>query len=251
MLNGSHSLTAVARDTSGNTRTSTAVSVTAANPVVPARPPRRVRARRDVRHVRGRLVRRDARTARTVGTTWTAGTFGNAAAFDGISDRIDLPALGTFYKTGFTLEAWVQEVLGEEGRRRARQLVGCTVGRADDLGRPHGRPLLPDARQRQPRRTISTRAARRPSASGSTSPRPTTARPRASTSTASRWRARALRRQRRQHEHLAPRRLRDDAVRLLRRPARQRPHLRPRPRRRPRSPSTWRPGSSRRRRPPS
>ena len=68
--------------------------------------------------------------------------------------------------------------------------VGEPVGRADDLGRPPGRALLPDARQHESLATTSTRAGRRPSASGSTSRRPTTARPRASTSAASRWRAR-------------------------------------------------------------
>ena len=48
--------------------------------------------------------------------------------FDGVSDRIDLPALGTFYTTGFTYEAWVRKqtakkdvaVLGSWTGERAR-----------------------------------------------------------------------------------------------------------------------------------
>jgi len=42
------------------------------------------------------------------GASWTAGKFGSAASLNGSSARVDLPALGTFYKTGFTLEAWVK-----------------------------------------------------------------------------------------------------------------------------------------------
>ena len=45
----------------------------------------------------------------TSGTTWTTGVYGNAASFDGTSDRINLPALGTFYNAGFTYEAWVRK----------------------------------------------------------------------------------------------------------------------------------------------
>src|SRR5215218_9707086 len=48
------------------------------------------------------------RNGTIVGATWTTGKFGSALSFDGASARVDLPALGTFYKTGFTLEAWVK-----------------------------------------------------------------------------------------------------------------------------------------------
>ena len=41
------------------------------------------------------------------GAGWGAGKTGSAVSLDGIDDRIDLPALGTFYNTAFTLEAWV------------------------------------------------------------------------------------------------------------------------------------------------
>src|SRR5689334_12223396 len=44
-----------------------------------------------------------------VSSTWTAGKYGSALSFNGTSSRVTLPALGTFYKTGFTLEAWVKK----------------------------------------------------------------------------------------------------------------------------------------------
>src|SRR3954463_8230769 len=44
-----------------------------------------------------------------VGASWTPGKYGSALNFNGTSSRVDLPQLGTFYKTGFTLEAWVNK----------------------------------------------------------------------------------------------------------------------------------------------
>ncbi len=108
VLNGARNLTAVARDPSGNTRTSTAVSVTAANPIAMAG----LRAAYPLDETSGTAAADwsgASQNGTTVGSTWTAGTFGNAASFDGVNDRIDLPALGTFYKTGFTYEAWVRK----------------------------------------------------------------------------------------------------------------------------------------------
>src|SRR5688572_1590004 len=49
------------------------------------------------------------RSGSIVDATWTTGRYGSALSFDGVSSRVDLPALGTFYKTGFTLEAWVKK----------------------------------------------------------------------------------------------------------------------------------------------
>jgi hypothetical protein len=43
------------------------------------------------------------------GTIWAPGRFGYGLSFDGADDRVALPALGTFYDTGFTLEAWVRK----------------------------------------------------------------------------------------------------------------------------------------------
>ena len=44
-----------------------------------------------------------------VGAAWTTGKHGTALSFNGTSSRVDLPALGTFYKSGFTFEAWVRK----------------------------------------------------------------------------------------------------------------------------------------------
>ena len=147
-----------------------------ASPTGSTRPPARLAADSSGNNVTGTAV----------GTTWTTGRFGGGASFDGVSDRIDLPALGTFYN----VRLHVRGVGAQADRRRRTSPCSAswTGQRADDLGRPHRRPLPPHAR-RQHRARTSTPAARRTSASGSTSPRRTTGRPRASTSTASRWRA--------------------------------------------------------------
>jgi hypothetical protein len=42
------------------------------------------------------------------GASWSAGRFGNGLTLDGVSGRVELPGLGTFYDNGFTLEAWVK-----------------------------------------------------------------------------------------------------------------------------------------------
>ena len=147
-------------------------------------------ARRRTASTRGRARPRPTRPGTTrperSSTPWTAGHFGGAVSLNGTSAEVDPPALGTFYKTGFTYEAWVLQAV-VQGRRRRRRHLGRS--RPDDLGRPHHRPLPADAR-RHASATTSTPGARPPSASGSTSRRPTTARSRGSTSTASRWRAR-------------------------------------------------------------
>ena len=44
------------------------------------------------------------------GASWTgAGRHGGALAFDGIDDHVSLGALGTFYQSAFTLQAWVRK----------------------------------------------------------------------------------------------------------------------------------------------
>src|SRR5688572_17807364 len=48
-----------------------------------------------------------------VGGTWAPGRYGGALSFDGTNDYVGLPALGTFYNSGFTLEAWVQKATGK------------------------------------------------------------------------------------------------------------------------------------------
>src|SRR3954452_24888239 len=51
----------------------------------------------------------NGKSGTVVGGTWVAGRFGSALSFDGTRSRVDLPALGTFYKAGFTLEGWVKK----------------------------------------------------------------------------------------------------------------------------------------------
>jgi hypothetical protein len=109
-LNGSHTLTAVARDSSGNTRVSAPVSVTVSNAGVS---PVGLRAAYGLDQGSGTLAFDSSgnnATGTLVGAGWTtAGRFGGALSLNGTSGEVDLPALGTFYKSGFTLEAWVQK----------------------------------------------------------------------------------------------------------------------------------------------
>jgi chitodextrinase len=108
-VNGSHALSAVARDTSGNTRTSSSVSVTVSNTGASTDGLRVAYALNETSGTLATDSSGNNLTATTVGTTWTSGQFGGAASFDGVSDRVDVPALGTFYTSGFTYEAWVRK----------------------------------------------------------------------------------------------------------------------------------------------
>ena len=45
----------------------------------------------------------------------TSGHSGGALSFNGNNAYVDLPALGTFYKTGFTMEAWVKKDTANKG----------------------------------------------------------------------------------------------------------------------------------------
>jgi hypothetical protein len=109
-LNGSHSLTAIARDSSGNTTVSAPVSVTVGNPGVS---PVGLRAAYGLDQGSGTLAPDSSgnnATGTLVGAGWSAaGRFGGALSLNGTSGEVDLPGLGTFYKSGFTLEAWVRK----------------------------------------------------------------------------------------------------------------------------------------------
>jgi len=107
--NGPHTLTAVARDGSGNTTTSTAISVSVTNsmPFVPG-----LVASYALDDGSGSTATDSSGAGHpgtVVGGTWVPGKYGAALLLNGTSDRVDLPPLGTFYKTGFTLEAWVNK----------------------------------------------------------------------------------------------------------------------------------------------
>ena len=127
-LNGSHALTAVARDTSGNLTTSGTVTVTVSNSDVTSTG---LKAAYGLDETSGTVAADSSDShlnATTVGSTWVAGHFGNAASLDGVNDRIDVPALGTFYKTAFTLEAWV--------RKQGANKDVAVVGSWDSSGGP-------------------------------------------------------------------------------------------------------------------
>jgi len=72
----------------------------------------------------------NGRTGTISGAAWTSGRYGPALDFDGVDDRVNLPPLGTFYKTGFTLEAWA--------KKRTTKLDAAIAGTwiAKDAGGP-------------------------------------------------------------------------------------------------------------------
>ena len=60
------------------------------------------------------------------GASWTSsGRHGGALSFDGVGDHVSLGALGTFYQSGFTLQAWVQK---QSETRNDAAVVGSWSG---------------------------------------------------------------------------------------------------------------------------
>jgi chitodextrinase len=107
--NGPHTLTAVARDAAGNTTTSTVVNVSVnnLNPFVPG-----LVAAYSLDDSAGTVASDTSgggHPGTLVGGTWVPGKYGSAVSLNGTGDHVDLQPLGTFYKTGFTLEAWVKK----------------------------------------------------------------------------------------------------------------------------------------------
>jgi fibronectin type 3 domain-containing protein len=110
-LNGSHALTAVARDTTGAQATSAPIAVTVNNTGV-STAGLQAAYNFDNGPVGSAFVDSSGnfRTATLVSGDWTsAGRYGGAVSLNGVNGEVDPPALGTFYKTGFTLEAWVDK----------------------------------------------------------------------------------------------------------------------------------------------
>ena len=125
-INGSHSLTAVARDLTGNTTTSTAVNVTVSNtgPVLGL-----VGAYGfDEASGTTALDQSGQTNNGTIsGATWTAsGKYGGALTFDGSSNLVTVPdAASLDLTTGMTAEAWVQPTaLGNTWRTVAFKETG-------------------------------------------------------------------------------------------------------------------------------
>jgi chitodextrinase len=127
---GSHTLTAVARDPSGNTTTSAPVTVTVAAPPAGSGPLAAYSFDDGAGTVAGDATGH-GKQGTISGATWATGKYGSALSFDGANDRVDLPSLGVFYKAGFTLEAWVNK----SGAKKDVAVVGT-------WNYPQGGPML-------------------------------------------------------------------------------------------------------------
>ena len=124
------------------------------------------------------------------GATWAGGHDGGALSFNGSSASVDLGALGTFYQSGFTLEAWLQKATTKKdvGVLGTWTRSGGPMIWIDHIVGDYQLTLGASASS-----TTSTPATLPASGSGSTWPRPSTAARPGSTSTAPRSRAAASR----------------------------------------------------------
>ncbi|MEV4314353.1 LamG-like jellyroll fold domain-containing protein [Actinocrispum sp. NPDC049592] len=107
VANGSHTLTAVARDSAGNTTTSAGVTVTVNNTVAPSL----IAAYNFDEGVGNSLTDRTGRnhTGTIAGATWTTGNTGGALSFNGTSDMVTVADANDLDLTSaMTLEAWVR-----------------------------------------------------------------------------------------------------------------------------------------------
>ena len=109
-LNSTHTLTAVAQDSSGNHTTSAPITVTASNGGVSGAALRAAYGLDDGTGTNALDSSGNNKTGTLIGGTWTSsGRFGGAVSLSGAGSEVDLPALGNFYKSAFTLEAWVNK----------------------------------------------------------------------------------------------------------------------------------------------
>ena len=227
-LNGAHTLRAVARDTASATATSAPIAVNVSNAGVSTAGLQAAYSFDDQIGTAFVDASGNFRTATLTGGDWTsAGRYGGAVSLSGSNAEVDPPALGTFYKTGFTLEAWVYKqtskvdvgVVGswngggpmiwvDHVTGHYRLTLGGSFGNYLDSGRS---PAV--GRWQHVAATYDGSVARFyvDGVLGSELD---------------------LHRRRRQLEHLADRRLRRARGRLLRRPDRRRPDLQPRAHRR-------------------
>src|SRR6185295_450507 len=117
---GTHTLTAVARDPSGNQATSAPVTVTVLAPPAGSGPIAAYSFGDGAGTTAGDATG-NGNMGTIVNATWTAnGKYGSALDFNGTNARVDLPKLGVFFKAGFTLEAWVKK----SGSKKDVAIVG-------------------------------------------------------------------------------------------------------------------------------
>jgi hypothetical protein len=122
-VNGAHSVTAVARDSAGNTTTSSAAAVTVTNPAVSSAGLRAAYGLDDGSGTAVRDSSENHKSGTLTGGWTTGGRFGGAVSLNGTTGAVDLPAFGTFYKTGLTYEAWVFK----QSSKRDVAIVGSWV----------------------------------------------------------------------------------------------------------------------------
>jgi chitodextrinase len=119
--NGSHTLTAVARDASNNTTTSASVTVTVSNVAPP--PPTGLVAAYSFDAGSGTTatdVSGNGNTGTIANATWTTGKFGGALSFNGTNAWVTVPDSSSLHlSSGMTLEAWVNPSALGSGWRTA------------------------------------------------------------------------------------------------------------------------------------
>jgi YD repeat-containing protein len=147
--NGSHTLTAIARDAAGNTTTATTVTVTVSNATPPPPAPGGLVAAFGFNEGTGTTVA-DASGNGNGGTisgaTWTlAGKFGAALSYNGVNNMVTVADANSLdLTTGMTLEAWVNpSELGAIWRtaiikEAGTQLAYALYGHATDTSQPSG-----------------------------------------------------------------------------------------------------------------
>ncbi|MDP9491802.1 MAG: Ig-like domain-containing protein, partial [Actinomycetota bacterium] len=109
-INGSHAVTARARDASDNLRTSAEVNVTVTNTGSPPAPGLVASYGFDEGSGGSAAdITGNGNLGTLNGPTWTIGRFGQALNFDGVNDRVSVPDSNLLdLTTGMTLEAWVK-----------------------------------------------------------------------------------------------------------------------------------------------
>ncbi|HET9674929.1 MAG TPA: LamG-like jellyroll fold domain-containing protein [Gaiellaceae bacterium] len=110
VANGSHTLTAVARDSAGQTTTSAAVTVTVSNATPP--PPTGLAAAYSFNAGSGSSVTDasgNGNAGAISGAAWsTQGKYGSALSFDGVNDLVTVPDANSLdFTSSLTIEAWV------------------------------------------------------------------------------------------------------------------------------------------------